>query len=59
MITFDTIQLCIDVQIELLNINDFSGEWGVGVGRYSFRICSIGNSTSNDKYIYAHAVNRS
>ena len=54
LITFVSIQLCIDVQIEL-NINNFSGGWGDSL----FAAVRIKHSASNDKYLFAHAVSRS
>ena len=62
LITFVSIQLCIDAQIEL-NINNFSGGWGGGGGGGGgdtlFASVRIRNSASNDKYLFAHAVSRS
>ena len=57
LITFVSIQLCIDAQI-VLNINSFSGGW-VGGGDTLFASVRIRNSASNDKYLFAHAVSRS
>ena len=57
LITCVSIQLCIDVQIEL-NIKNFSGGCVRG-GDTLFVSVRIRNSASNDKCLFAHAVNRS
>ena len=56
LITLVSMQLCIDVQIEL-NINNCLG-WWVGEIHF-FASVRIRNSASNDKYPFAHAVSRS
>ena len=56
LITFVSIQLCIDAQI-VLNMKIISGGWVVEI--HFLHLYASENSASNDKYLFAHAVSRS